>query len=39
MFMLILYYDEYQMMYIVKGPKYMLTNIECIIKDYLGQIN
>ena len=25
--------------YIVKGPKYMLTNIECIIKDYLGQIN
>ena len=22
--------------YIVKGPKYMLTNIECMIKDYLG---
>ena len=23
--------------YIVKGPKYMLTNIECMIKDYLGE--
>ena len=23
--------------YIVKGPKYVLTNIECIIKYYLGQ--
>ena len=25
--------------YIVSGPKYMLTNIECLIKDYLKRIN
>ena len=25
--------------YNVRGPKYMLTNIECMIKDYLGQTN
>ena len=23
--------------YIIKGPKYMLANIECMIKDYLGR--
>lgn len=22
--------------YIAKGPKYMLANIECMIKEYLG---
>ena len=25
--------------YIVKGPKFMVTNIECMIKDYLGRTN
>ena len=25
--------------YIVNRPKYMFTNIECLIKDYLNRIN
>ena len=25
--------------YIVKGPKHMLTNMELMMKDYLGQTN